>query len=412
MGLVASLAIGLLIGLERGWRGRELSEGGRVAGLRTFALTGLLGGLLASFGDAFGAGPLLAGVIGVSLLLAVSYRTASQTSGDLSITSAIAMLLTLVLGALAGRGAIAPALAAAVVAAVLLAQKSTLHRWLQLIEHSELTTGLQLLVLSVVILPNLPDEGFGPYLALNPYRLWWAVVLLAGLSLAGHVAMRVTGEQRGLFWTGALGGVASSTTATLALARHARQHAALAGAAAAGALAASAVMCFRMTVLIASVQPALLRPLGAPLMASGAVLLGASLWQWRSRSPAVAQAMPEPLVPFDLGTALGFTAFLAVMAVLVPAAQQWLGTPGIYALAALTGLADVDATVISVSRLHGHGGVTEATAVAAVGLTTLANMFTKASIAAAIGGAGMGWPVLRGYALGMATGALAWVAIG
>ena len=223
VGLAASLALGLLIGLERGWRERELSDGGRVAGLRTFALTGLLGGLLATLFDDFGPWPLLGGLFGVSLLLAVSYRAATKTSGNLSITSAVAMLLTLVLGAIAAHGDIALALAAAVVVAVLLDLKPTLHRWLHLIEHRELTAALQLLVLSVVILPNLPDQGFGPYQALNPYRLWWAVVLIAGLSLAGHVAMRATGPQRGVFWTGVLGGLASSTAATLALARHARQ---------------------------------------------------------------------------------------------------------------------------------------------------------------------------------------------
>lgn len=98
------------------------------------------------------------------------------------------------------------------------------------------------------------------------------------------------------------------------------------------------------------------------------------------------------------------------MAVLVPAAEQWLGAPGIYALAALSGLADVDATVISVARLNGAGGLPLATTVVAVGLTAVANMGTKATIAWIIGGAAVGWPVLRGYALGMAVGAatVAW----
>ena len=113
------------------------------------------------------------------------------------------------------------------------------------------------------------------------------------------------------------------------------------------------------------------------------------------------------MAPFELVTALGFGGFLAVMAVLVPAAKDWLGAPGIYALAALSGLADVDATVISVARLQGAGGLTVATAVLAVGLTTVANMLTKASIAWKIGGAAVGWPVLRGYAVAVAVGGFA-----
>lgn len=407
-GLAASLAVGLLIGVERGWRDRDLAEGERVAGLRTFSLVGLLGGALAVLLTEFGAWPLLGGMFGLSLLLAVSYRQASRTSGNLSITTAIAMLLTLVLGALAARGAAAQALAAAVVVAVLLNLKPTLHRWLQLMQHRELSAALQLLVLSLVILPNLPDAGFGPYQALNPYRLWWAVVLIAGLSLAGHFAMRITGTHRGVFWTGVLGGLASSTAATLALARLAKQQPALAEAAAAGALAASGVMFLRMVVLLASIQPGLLRPLGVPLVATGGALLLLAVWQWRRRfGQGISAQEVEAVAPFDLGTALGFGAFLAVMAVLVPAAKEWLGAPGIYALAALSGLADVDATVISVARMQGAGGLMVATAVLAVGLTTVANMVTKASIAWKIGGAAVGWPVLRGYAVAMAVGAFA-----
>ena len=412
-GLAAALAVGLLIGVERGWRDRDLADGGRVAGLRTFALAGVLGGVLAVLPSEFGAWPLLGGIVGLSLLLAVSYREASRASGNLSVTTAVAMLLTFVLGALAARGAVALALAAAVVTAVLLNLKPTLHRWLQLIQHRELTAALQLLVLSVVILPNLPDAGYGPYQALNPYRLWWAVVLIAGLSLAGHLAMRLTGARRGVFWTGVLGGLASSTAATLALARHARRQPALAEAAAAGALAACGVMFLRMLVLVASIQPSLARPLGVPLIATGVTLLLLAVWQWRSGAGRSVPAQEvEPVAPFDLGTALGFGAFLAVMAILVPAAKQWLGEPGIYALAALSGLADVDATVISVARLQGAGGLSEATTVAAISLTTLANMGTKASIAWTTGGAAVGWPVLRGYAVAMAVGAvtLAWAA--
>ena len=347
-GLIAALAVGLLIGLERGWHDRELPEGGRVAGLRTFALTGLLGGVLGHLQPDFGPWPLLGALLGLSLLLTVSYARAAKLSGNLSATTAVAMLLTLVLGAFAAHGSITLALAAAVIVAVLLDLKPTLHGWLRLIEHRELTASLQLLVLSVVILPYLPNAGLGPYGALNPYQLWWAVILIAGLSLAGHFAMRLTGSRRGILWTGLLGGLASSTAATLALARYARQQPALAGAAAAGSLAACGVMFFRMAVLLGVIQPTLLSTFGNALVVTGVVMLGMALWRWRRRSgSAASEGAVGAMAPFDLGTALGFGAFLAVMAVLVPAAKQWLGTSGIYVLSTVSGLADVDAIVIS-----------------------------------------------------------------
>lgn len=407
LGLGAALAVGLLIGLERGWHDRDLPDGGRIAGLRTFALTGLLGGVLGGLLPEFGPWPLLGGVLGISLILAVSYSRAAQLSGNLSATTAVASLLTLVLGAFAARGSATVALAAAVIVMVLLDLKPTLHGALRWIEHRELRAALQLLVLSVVILPQLPNTGWGPYQALNPYQLWWAVILIAGLSLVGHFAMRLTGTERGILWTGMLGGLASSTAVTVTLARLTRQTPSLAGAAASSALSAGGVMFFRMAVLLAVIQPTLVTPFGFQLVTMGLVLVGLGLWQSRHllRSSENAGTV-EPMAAFDLGTALGFGAFLAVMAVVVPAAKQWIGTGGIYALSAFSGLLDVDAIVISLARIHGAGGLSTQTTVVALSLAALANMVTKVSIAWSTGGALMGRILLKGYAIGLLAGAL------
>ncbi len=401
--LASSLAAGLLVGLERGWRDRELADGGRVAGLRTFGLVGLLGGVLGSLADPLGAWPIAAGLLALALLLAVSYGQAVQASHSLSITTAVACLLTLVLGVLAARGQPVLAIGAAVVTAVLLDMKSTLHRWLQLIEHRELTAGLQMLVLSAVVLPLLPDQGYGPYAALNPWRLWWAVVLIAGLSLAGHVAIRLTGPRRGVFWTGVLGGLASSTAASLTLARAARAQPALTEAAAGGALASCAVMFLRMTVLVAVLRPTLLPVLAPPWLAACATLLALSLHRGRHRTPAhtqqVAEAAPAPT--FDLTGAFGFGAFLALMMVLVRAAHAWLGTEGVYTLAALSGLLDVDAPLISTLRLQHDGGLSATGTAVALGLAIGTNMVTKAVMVHVTAGRRMGRRVASGYAAAM-----------
>ncbi|GAO24097.1 MgtC/SapB family protein [Diaphorobacter sp. ED-3] len=405
-GLVAALAVGLVIGLERGWHDRELPEGGRVAGLRTFALTGLLGGVLGHLQPEFGAWPLLGALLGLALLLTVSYARNAKLSGNLSATTPVAMLLTMVLGAFAAHGNITLALSAAVVGAVLLDLKPTLHGWLRLIDHRELTASLQLLVLSMVILPYLPNTGLGPYAALNPYQLWWAVILIAGLSLTGHFAMRITGAQRGVLWTGILGGLASSTATTLALARYAREQPSLTGAAVAGTLASCGVMFFRMVVLLGVIQPALLSTFGSALVVTGVALLCIALWGWRKLDrTVVGEGAVGAMAPFDLGTALGFGVLLAVMSVLVPAAKQWLDTSGLYVLSAVSGLADVDAILISVARLHGAGGLSTGATVTALGLATLANMVAKVGIAWTTGGAQVGKSVVFGYLGAMASGA-------
>ena len=406
--LAAALAAGALIGLERGWRERERAEGSRVAGLRTFALFGLLGGVLGVLSDTLGPWPLAAGLAGLSLLATVSYRENVRTHGSLSATTAVAALLTYSLGALAGIGQAAIAVGAAVIVAMLLDLKPTLHRWLRLMEHRELSAALQLLVLSAVILPLLPDTGYGPYGALNPYRLWWAVILIASMSLCGHIAMRFTGPQRGIFWTGLLGGLASSTAATFTLARRTRAEPGLTDAAVAGTLAACGMMFLRMTVIVFSLQPGLGRPLGVPMVAAGIALLGLGAWQWkRRRSGDVASGVDPVAPPFDLSTALGFGAFLGVMAVLTQASKEWLGNPGLYALAALSGLADVDAIIITVMRMQAADSLAVAAAVSAVGIAVAANMVAKAMIATVAGGTSLGRRVTVGYGLSIAVGAAA-----
>jgi uncharacterized membrane protein (DUF4010 family) len=407
-GLAAALVIGLLIGLERGWSARERAEGQRVAGLRTFSLIGLTGGVLGSLGPAVAPWGVAAGLIALSLLLAVSYREAVRAEGDLSATTAVAALLTCALGALAAGGHALSAVAAAVVAAMLLDYKSALHRWLQLVEHSELRAALQMGVLSVVVLPLLPDAGYGPHGALNPYRLWWAVVLLAGLSLAGHVTMRLSGPQRGVLLTGLLGGLATSTAATLTLARRAGREPALREVALAGSLASSGVMYLRILAIVSVLQPALGRGLALPLAGSAATLFGLAGWLWwrRSDTGPAPNGHGEVVAPFDLGTIIGFGVLLAVVVVVVEAAKAWFGAAGVYVVSALSGLVDVDPVVVSLARLQGAGIVADVSQVAVVGIgvAIVANMVTKLVMAGAAGGLSFSRGLVGGYLLSLAAG--------
>lgn len=403
-GLLAALCIGLMIGLERGWRHREVADGGRVAGLRTFALTGLLGGVLAQGG----AWLLAAGAVGMAALATLSYREAFRATGNLSVTSAVAMLLTYGLGALATQGAPALAVGAAVIAAVLLNLRPELHRWLRLMEHRELSAALQLLVLSAVILPFLPDASYGPYGALNPYRLWWAVVLIAGLSLSGHVAMRVAGPQRGALLTGLLGGLASSTAATLALARHVRTHPEARDPAVVGALGACSVMFLRMAVIVYALSPTLGRLWWVPMATAAATLGVIALLIWRR---ATLNEQPSGVAtdfrPFDLATALGFGAFLGLVSVLTEASREWLGPTGLYALALVSGLADVDAITLSLAQMHASGTVTDEVAARAIGAAVIASLGAKAALAWTAGGASFAGRIAGAHVAAAALGATA-----
>lgn len=402
--LAAALAVGLIVGLERGWRDRERPEGARVAGLRTFALIGLLGGLLNLTADP--AVPLAVGLAGVALLFAVSFRRASSATGTLSITSAIAAMVTFALGALAAGGQVVLAVGAAAVVALLLGMKGELHQGMRRIHPEELNALLQLGVLTAAILPLLPDEGFGPYGALNPFRLWLAVILIAGLSLAGHVAARWRGAQQGLLWSGLLGALASSTAATLALSRAARAQPPLANAASAAIVAASGVMFARMAVVTALLQPALALPAAVPLLLLAAVSFAAGAWLWRSRRDSGATGLQAGGRLFDLPTALGFGLLLAVVAVLARAAQEALGDAGVYAVGFASGLADVDAPLVSSLQMAAQGQVSAAVAMRTIVLAVTANMLVKATMAWFIGGAAVGRRVAGGYLAALLAAAL------
>lgn len=398
--LLGALAVGLIVGLERGWHEREAADGGRVAGLRTFALTGLLGGALALVGPAV----LAVGALGLAVLASVGYRESVRATGNLSATSAVAQMLTYGLGALSTEGMPLLAVSAAVVVAVVLDLRSTLHRGLRLIDHHELSAALQMLVLSAVILPLLPDQAYGPHGVWNPYRLWWAVVLIAGLSLSGHVAMRLAGPERGTLWTGLLGGMASSTAATLALARQLRGHAELAEPSAAGALAACAVMFVRMAVILLLMSPALGLQLLAPMLGATAVLMVLALRHWRRRPSGATPVDTAELPAFDLTAALGFGAFLALMTLLSELSKQWLGAGGLYGVSVLSGLVDVDAITVSAAHMHAAGSVPNTVAGLSVALVALSNMVLKAGMAWVTGGRALGRALALGFAAAAAVG--------
>lgn len=414
LALAAALAVGLVVGLERGWRNREVPEGGRVAGLRTFALIGLLGGALAVPGL-----PDLWAGIGlacVALLFAVSYQRSASAAGTLSITTAVAALATFALGALAARGHPLVALAAAVTVALLLDLKEELHGGLRRVLPEELNAILQLGVLSIVILPLLPNEGLGPYDAVNPFKLWLAVILVAALSLLGHVASRLRGEQQGLLWVGLLGGLASSTAASLSLSRVARTEPRLGVPVAAAIVAASGVMFLRMAVVISALEPALTLRLGGFLVGLGIVTFAAAALLWRRRERGHEVTVPQQARLFDLGTAVGFGIALGVIAVLVRAGKESMGDAGIYAVAFLSGLADVDAIVISTVQMHAQDELGAAATATAILLAALANMVVKAGMAWTIGGRAVGLRVAAAFgavaAAGMAAAPLASVISG
>ena len=350
-----ALAIGLLIGLERGWHSRDRDEGMRVAGLRTYGMISLLGGLsgiLAQQIDAFLMGFVFLGLTSVLLL---AYGKSVNKFEDFSITSIIASLITFTLGALTVFGHITLASASAVVITSLLSFKPLLHSWLKKLEQEELDATLKLLLISVVMLPILPDQGYGPWAAFNPYHIWWMVVLIAGISYLGYFAIRIAGNQHGPVLTGALGGLVSSTAVTLNLSKLSTQQPNMENVLSAGILTACATMFARTLLLTSIINPALFRELLPALLVMTLFTYFVAFLLWRNARGFRAIEEIKLENPFQLGMALKFGAFLVVIMLLSKLLKTYFGDMGTYFLAATSGLADVDPITLSMSQMSKEG---------------------------------------------------------
>ena len=388
--LAMALAIGTLIGLERGWHGREVPEGHRVAGIRTYALGGLFGGVSAVLTESLG--PIAVAVAFVAYAATmITFRLRRHDSQvDVSATGTIAAFLTFALGALAVLGSVQAAVAGGVVTTVLLGIKPQLHRFVARIERDELMAVLKLLLMSLVLLPVLPNEGFGPWQSLNPYKLWWMVVLVTGISFVGYVAVKIAGARRGIVLAAVAGGIVSSTAVTASLSRQAKTSPALAPIYAGGVAIACATMFPRLILLVSVVHPTLFAMLWPPLAAAAVANFAIAAWLIHAGNEgATGELKEEHRNPFEFSLAFRFGLFLAVIAVLSRALQAWFGDAGTYLLAAASGMADVDAIALTLANMA-DGVLPEAVIAKAICLAAAVNTVVKGGLAISLGGAAFG----------------------
>jgi len=383
--LAIALAVGLIIGMERGWESRKSPTGLRVAGVRSFASVGLFGGISALLGESFGPGLLAMTFFGLALMVAVSYVMTVRDTQDFGITTELSLLITFVLGALAVSGFEDEAVAGSVVLAVLLGFKRELHQILRKLDRRELIATLQLLIVAAVALPLLPNRNIGPWEALNPRTIGWLVLLIAGISYIGYFTMRIFGSRIGLLATAIIGGLVSSTAVTVAYGRMARQEKGNFALLGAGISLAAGTMAVRLLIEVGIVNPALLPWLTTPVALLAIVpLVAAIVIATRSRQ-STSPAEVELNNPVELGAALGFAGVLSILFVLVRAAQGWFGDTGIYALSAISGIADVDAVSLSLAQAT-RGNLPLAVGSTGILIAAMVNTVVKALLATFIGG--------------------------
>lgn len=384
-----ALAIGLLVGLERGWRLREAADGQRAAGLRTFALVGLLGGITGVLSRSLD-NLLFLGLtfVGFAGTFSVFHLLEAKEEGKNSVTGVISGLLVFLLGAYTLIGDERVAVATGVAATLLLALRDPLHDWLRRLQWMEIRAILILATMSFLALPILPNRTIDPWNTLNPAEIWVLAILIAAISFGGYVAVRVLGEKRGIIVAAVAGGLASSTATTLTLSRVARSQPAGAPLLAAGVLIAGMVSIMRVILIALVLNRALLVPLS---MAAGAALLvmgGSALILLYREGKAGHDATSPPLTlanPLELGMALKLSAFIAIVLVGAELIQRFVGDAGLLVAAAAAGVADVDAITVAMARMAEKPDSLPLAAVAIL-LAVGVNMIAKSAMASSIGG--------------------------
>lgn len=381
-GLVVALLIGFLIGLDR--ERLEVRKGREVfAGVRTFPLIALSGAMGMILLPVTGPALLVTAFASVAAVAVVAYLR-SSAAGGVGATTEMAAFATFLLGVLAGDGQFVLAGSAGVMVAIILVAKPRLEAFSRALTGEEIRAALELAVISVIVLPLLPNEGFGPWQVLNPFVIWLLVVFVSALSFAGFVASRLLGERRGLAVTGAVGGLVSSTAVTFAMAERSRADEGLAGPAASAAVLASCVMCLRIVALAGVVNAGIL-PRLLPVVGAMAIVGGVAAWWLERRGTDAPVAASGHLTnPFSLRAALSFGVVFALILLGMRAAQEYLGNGGLYAASAISGLADVDAVTIAISRL-GPGADVWRTPAAAVTLAAVVNTLVKLGLGVVLG---------------------------
>ncbi|MHC2992118.1 membrane protein [Pontibacter sp. HJ8] len=377
--LAISLGLGLLVGLQR------QHQNTRIAGIRTFPLITLFGTLSALLAQEFGGWLLGAGMLATAAIVVVAnLMKRHDPEVDVGQTTEAALLLMYVVGAYLVLGNTTVAVAVGAIVAVLLHLKETLHDFVARIGQKDLTAIMQFVVISLVILPVLPDKAYGPYQVLNPHNIWLMVVLIVGIGLLGYFVYKFFGSKAGTFLGGVLGGLISSTATTVSYARRSRQAQGSTNLAALVIFIASTVAFLRILAEVAIVAPATLSEVAPPLLAVIGLMCVTGLVAYFTNKEEGDQ-MPEQENPAQLKTALVFGAIYAVVILATAFAKDYLGSSGLFIVAVISGLTDVDAITLSTSRLMHVGNLSPASGWRIILVAALSNIAFKAALVGFMG---------------------------
>ncbi|MBT4375953.1 MgtC/SapB family protein [archaeon] len=405
-GIVVAILLGALIGLQREFS-QQKENIQRFAGFRTFILFTLFGAILGYFSESFSSIPVIIGFIGIIVLVAVSYVLSYMKTKDMSATTEISAILAYVIGAMCTIGEIQLAVILGILVTAFLTFKERFHDMVRKMEKKELFAVVSFALISLVVLPILPNKNYSPmdlpglgqvlngiglntsFLTqlnvFNPSHIWLMVILVAGISFLGYFLVKLVGSKKGYGVLGFIGGLASSTAVTLSMAGESKKHRGDHFPFVLAVIIATAVTFIRIIFEVAVVNDALLPTLFLPMISmSIAGFLVAFIFFKRKRKVHKAKEIPLTQ-PFAIKPALKFALLFVLILFVSKIAQMLFGSTGIYVTSILSGLADVDAITLSMSALSKSGAVSNFVATTAIILAAASNTLVKAGIAYFLG---------------------------
>ena len=411
--LAAAIGLGLIIGMQREHTYSDQSDR-HPAGVRTFTLVGLAGAMAALLSDQMGgAAPFITGFVVVGMLLmamhvsfAIGHRRpdaplgGAPVGGD-GITTSVALVIVYLLGGICWYGRLLESCIIMVVMLWVLSAKEQLHAFAQKLSKEDVLATVKFAVISALILPFLPNQAYGPpgLEVLNPHTIWLFVVFISGIGFVGYVLIKVVGPGKGIWLTGLLGGLASSTALTLNLAGRSRENEDYASDFTLGIVLSWAVMYVRLYLICIFLSGALAKPLLLPLLLPVVPALGYALYLKIRESRNHRQKSTDFSNPFKLLPAIKFGIVFTCVMFVANAARVYLGSGALLACSFLGGAAEMDAVAFSVIDMNLKSGLGVRELVLALLFASLANTLTKGALVFALGAKSMRKPILPAVVL-------------
>lgn len=401
--LVAALGIGFVIGMQREHTYFDKTDR-HPAGVRTFSMVGFCGALTACLGVSMeSVAPFITGFVVIGLLLAASHVSFSINHKDVSagITTSIALILVYLLGGMCWFGRLLEACMVMVVLLLLLSAKKPLHDFANKISTEDITATVKFAVISLMILPFLPNQVYGPpgLEVLNPHSIWLFVVFISGIGFVSYVLIKIIGPGKGIWLTGLFGGLASSTALTLNMVGRSHENETYANDFTMSIVLSWAVMYARLYLICVFLMPALAAPLAVPLLVPMVPSLGYALFIKFRKSMDHSEKSSDFSNPFKLLPAIKFGLIFTVVMFVANAARVYLGSGALIACSFFGGAAAVDALVFSLVDMSLNASITCRELILSLLMASLANTVVKGALVFFLGAKSMRRPIVPAVVL-------------